>query len=216
MEINLNMRTEITDHLGAVKEIDVHSDGSMFFARSEQMLVIYRLQDGKRLKGFYGSSGYDAAMFDAIGRMLIYQVDDRLYYWDLKAWRDRMTILGSLVEFRDVDMHPGVGLAADGGQDGKITVSKITADEYDPPEFILEGHTNYIEYLQFHPNGRILASSSADFAVKFWDLQNHSQISSQKLHNDFVTSIAFNADGSVMVTGDYSGKIKIWDVKIVE
>ncbi len=211
MEISLNLKFEIIDHQGAVKEIDLHQDGKSFFARSDQMLVLYSLKDSRRLKGFYDSNGYDAAVFDPSGKMLIFQSDDKLHYWDIAKWRDTMTISGTINEFRDSDVHDELGLIADGGHEGKIAVRDITADEYATPDFTLEGHTNYVEYVRFHPSGKVLASGSADMTLRFWDINNRGEIASHKIHDDFVTAIGFSADGSVMVTGDYSGKIKIWD-----
>lgn len=214
MDITLNLKKEFKDHQDAVREISVHQDGNFFFSRSGSMLILYNFPEGSKIRGFYDSAGYEAAMFDSDGSNLIYMSDDKLHFLDLDIWKVRMVIPGELTEYRDEDMHSGVGLKANGKQNGAIEVRKIIADDYDPPEFVLEGHTNYIEYSKFHPNGKILATGSADMTLKFWDLELRKEIGSHRIHDDFVTAIAFNNDGSMMVTGDYAGTIKVWDINI--
>ena len=214
MEVVLRQITGFSDHQDAVREISIHPDGKVFFARSDSMLIIYDFHGYRKIRGFYDSSGYDAAIFDGDGKYLIYKSDDSLHYLDLSIWKDRMVIPGELNEYRDQDTHTGIGLKVDGKENGSIEVRNIIADDYDPPEFVLEGHTNYVEYARFYPTGKILASGSADKTLKFWDIMERKEISTHKIHDDFVTAIAFNKEGTLMITGDYSGKIKVWEIKI--
>ncbi len=215
MEIQITQRGEITDHQGGVKDLDVHPNGKIFFARSDEMLVIYDIREGRKLKGFYDSAGYESAMFDPATGMLVYQSDEKLHFWDLATWRERMVHAGELFEFRNSDMHPESGLYAVAGEGGRIELRTITADSFDSPDFVLEGHGNYVEYVRFHPSGKILSSGSADMTLRFWDIPGRQEISSHKVHSDFVTAIAFNPSGNVMISGDYKGNIKIWDFKII-
>jgi WD40 repeat protein len=143
--------------------------------------------------------------------MLMFMSGDAVHYFDLACWQERMVYQGELKEIRDADAHLGVGLWAKADQTGGINVYKIGADEDEPPEFTLQGHTHYVEYLTFHPSGKILASGSADNTIRFWDLLAASEISSHKVHDDFVTSLAFNQNGNLLVSGDYSGCLKVWD-----
>jgi WD40 repeat protein len=214
MEVVLRQIAELKDHQDAVREIGIHPDGKVFFARSDAMLVIYDFHEYRKIKGFYDSSGFDAAILEGDGKYLVYLSDGNLHYLDLNIWKERMVIPGELFEYRDQDMHSGIGLKVDGKEGGSIEVRKIYADEDDPPEFVLQGHTNYIEYARFYPTGKILASGSADKTLKFWDMVERKEISTHKIHDDFVTAIAFNKDGTMMITGDYSGKMKVWEIKI--
>jgi WD40 repeat protein len=36
----------------------------------------------------------------------------------------------------------------------------------------LQGHTNWVRSIAFHPNGQLLASGGADNRVILWDIQN--------------------------------------------
>jgi WD40 repeat protein len=216
MEVKLTQRGEITSHRGAIREIKIHSSGKFFFARSDQMLVIYDLNSLDRLHGFYGSAGFSGATFTADYSSLMYQTDEKVHYFDLNHWNEKLIVTGEIFENRDHDAHPGKGLYADGNESGVIEVRKLGADDIDPPDYTLEGHKNFIEYVQFFPTGAFLASGSADKTIKFWDLESRTEISSFEIHNDFVTAIAFSADGKYMISGDYSGDVKIWDISVSE
>jgi len=215
MEIGLTLRSELKDHQGGIRDIAVHESGRLFYVRTDQMMVLYDLASAAKLRGFYDSAGYDAAVFDTTGRMFLYQSAGRIHYWDLSVWQDRLVVPGEMVEFRDIDTYPKTGLRADGTDEGTIEVRRIVADSDDPPEFVLEGHQRYVECVRFHPSGRVLASGSADMTLRFWNLEARSQISSHKVHDDFVTALAFSPDGAVLISGDYSGVVRIWDFRIV-
>lgn len=214
MEVVLREVALFGDHQDAVREIGIHQNGKLFFARSDAMLIIYDLRERRKLSGLYSSSGYDAAMFDSDEKNLIYMSNDSLHFFDLSIWKERMVIPGELFEFRGEDMHSGAGLKVDGKEDGSIEVRNIRADEYDPPEFVLQGHSGYVESARFHPNGKILASGAADKTLRFWSIPERREISSHKVHDNVVTAIAFNTDGNLLITGDYSGKIKVWEISI--
>ena len=84
MDITLTQITELRDHQGAIKEIEVHKDGRLFFARSDDMLILYDLKENRKVTGFYDSAGYDAAIFDPSGNMLVYMSDEKLHYYKME------------------------------------------------------------------------------------------------------------------------------------
>ncbi|MCX6647026.1 MAG: hypothetical protein NTY09_11840 [bacterium] len=114
MEVVLRQITGFSDHQDAVREIGIHPDGKVFFARSDSSLIIYDFHEYRKIRGFYDSSGFDAAMFDGEEKYLIYMSDGKLHYLDLSIWKDRMVIPGELNEYRDLDAHTGIGLKVDG------------------------------------------------------------------------------------------------------
>jgi WD40 repeat protein len=214
MNISLTLRTEFKDHPDAIREIGVHREGAWFFARSEDILALYDLKAGKKLRGFYDSSGYSAAAWGADGRTLLYMTGDTVHFFDLGVWQDRLVVPGELKEFRDNDVHLGEGMHAVSDQGGAIKIYRLGADEDEAPEFVLDGQAPYVEYLAFHPSGKLLASAMGDRMIQFWDLASRSVVSSIKVHDDSVTSLAFSPDGSVLISGDYVGRLRIWDFKI--
>jgi WD40 repeat protein len=211
MQVTLKPRAEFTDHQSAIREIAVHPDGRLFLARSNEMIVLYDLAESRKVRGFYSSMGYDSAAFGFEGKTLVYETEEKVHYFDLLKWQERMVVSGELCESRDSDVSSAAGLVADGDESGKIAVRRIGPEQEGPPEFILEGHEGYIECVRFHPSGALLASGGSDMTVRFWDLEGRKQIAGVKAHEDFVTALAFSPDGSVFISGDYSGRLKVWD-----
>lgn len=58
----------------------------------------------------------------------------------------------------------------------------------------------------------VLASSSGDYTVKIWDLENGKPKLTLK-GNDIFTSLSWSADGSTLVTTSRDKKLRFWDVR---
>jgi WD40 repeat protein len=214
MKIDLTPLYDLHDHVSPVRELGIHKGGKLFFSRSDDMLLIYDLEKGVKLQGFYDSEGYSAAAFSPDGRNLIFDSDSMIHHFDIRCWQEKMVVSGEMWEHRNSDGCMDSGLRAIGDEQGVIKVYKLGAVEDGEPEFVLEGHKGYIEYVAFAPNGRILASGSGDHTIRFWDMDNRTEVSVKEVHDDAVTSLAFNPEGTIMISGDYRGNVKIWNVKM--
>lgn len=66
----------------------------------------------------------------------------------------------------------------------------------------LKGHSSSVTDVVFHPNEFLLASSSTDGTVKFWDLESFLQVSATNYQSDIgpIRKIAFHPDGKTMIT----------------
>ena len=217
MHIKLSLDKELRYHQSAVREIGVHGEEKLFFARSDDMLVLYHLESGEKVMGLYASEGYSGAFFGPGSGTLTYASGGMVHSFDLHAWQDRMVYPGELYELRDTAVHVGKALRARGGQDGIIRVYGIWSREDEDPMFELSGHKAYIEYLVFDPSGEFLLSSSGDRTIRAWDLSMRAEVPVDQmredgagpLHRDIVTALAFTPDGSKLLTGDYSGVLRI-------
>lgn len=62
----------------------------------------------------------------------------------------------------------------------------------------LKGHNSAITDVVFHPNEFLLASSSTDGTVKFWDLESFQQVSTTINDAGPIKQITFHPDGKVL------------------
>jgi len=76
----------------------------------------------------------------------------------------------------------------------------------------LEGHTHLVSCVAFSPDGKTLASGSADNTVRLWNVSTGKSTATLKDHADWVSSVAFSPDGKTLASGSRDGTIKFWDV----
>ena len=70
----------------------------------------------------------------------------------------------------------------------------------------LIGHSSGVLSVAFSPNGRMVASGSADETVKLWNTQTGALLKTLTGHDDNVTSVAFSPGGQVVVSGSWDGQ----------
>ena len=79
----------------------------------------------------------------------------------------------------------------------------------------LEGHSGQVCSLAFSPDGKTLASGSADHSVKLWDVITGRSLGTLEGHNSEVASVVFSPDGKTIASAagyhDKDKTIKLWD-----
>jgi WD40 repeat protein/serine/threonine protein kinase len=83
--------------------------------------------------------------------------------------------------------------------------------EYHGEQSRLRGHSDAVTAVAFSPDGRLLASGSADRLVKLWNLITGKETLSLNGHEKGVTSLAFSPDGSRLVSGSTDKTVSLWD-----
>ncbi len=76
----------------------------------------------------------------------------------------------------------------------------------------LIGHSNIINEMEWSPDGRILASSSMDQTVRFWDTASGELIRKKRKGKDQVFRIAWLPDKTSHILAIHEGNImRVWD-----
>ncbi|MBN3287075.1 CORO7 protein, partial [Polyodon spathula] len=102
------------------------------------------------------------------------------------------------------------------GEDAKIRVWLVPEgglkETVSEPQCILQGHTEKIYSLKFHPLASgIIASSSYDLTVRLWDLGSGREVRVLQGHQDQIFSLAWSPDGQFLATVSKDRKVRIYD-----
>jgi WD40 repeat protein len=78
---------------------------------------------------------------------------------------------------------------------------------------ILSGHTDGVKSVAFSPDGKTLASGSADSSIILWDMATNQPIGKALTgHTGIIFSVAFSPDGRILASGSKDGTIILWDM----
>ncbi|MBE9127099.1 MULTISPECIES: serine/threonine-protein kinase [unclassified Coleofasciculus] len=80
----------------------------------------------------------------------------------------------------------------------------------------LRSHVSSINAIAFSPDGKILASGSADRTVKLWNLIHMTLRCTLSGHSSLVDAVAFSPDGHLLASGSWDYAIKIWNLETEE
>lgn len=102
------------------------------------------------------------------------------------------------------------------GDDAKIRVWQVPkgglTETLTEPEFILQGHTEKIYSIKFHPLASgLLVSSSYDLTVRLWNLESEEQVKILTGHQEQIFGMAWSPDGKLLATVCKDGKVRIYD-----
>jgi WD40 repeat protein len=78
------------------------------------------------------------------------------------------------------------------------------------PDFI--DHREYVYSVAFSPDGKYLASGSADKTIKLWSVESQKEVTTLQGHSSSVLSLEFSPDGKYLASGSSDNTVKLWSV----
>lgn len=74
----------------------------------------------------------------------------------------------------------------------------------------LEGHRRLITALTISPDGKLLASASADQTIRLWDLPGAEMVQKLDNHTSFVVSLSISPNGDLLASGSADKTVRLW------
>jgi hypothetical protein len=84
------------------------------------------------------------------------------------------------------------------------------------PAHQLKGHTDGILSVAYSPDGRLLASGSADHMIKLWDASTFKEVRTLEGHASIILNVRFTPDSKHLLSSSYDSKIIQWNVQTGE
>ncbi|KAK4129316.1 WD40 repeat-like protein [Parathielavia appendiculata] len=79
------------------------------------------------------------------------------------------------------------------------------------PHLVLQGHTRAVSQVRISPDGRWIASASADGTAKIWDAATGAHLETLVGHMAGVSCVAWAPDSNTLATGSDDKAIRLWD-----
>lgn len=191
-----------------ITALAINRDGSLLGATGRNGTLRILGGDGQRrwtLRGHHGQNVTGAAFLPDGKRMVSIGRDSEATIWDTTTGRTTAVLRGAEQPPRAVATAPD-GHIAVAGEDTRI----LYYNGQGKLERIFKGHRDFVNSLAFSPDGRTLASGSADTALILWSVDTGQALRTLPCGAE-INALAFSPDGKRVAVGTADGLVGLWE-----
>jgi WD40 repeat protein len=196
---------------GRGNQIHVYDAGSGKFIRS-LIDPALKLQDGKAVKGAHVSI-VESLTYSPDGKFLVSGSFQEVAVWDAQTGVLRQRLFGFAHNVVALAFAPdGKLLATAGGaptEDGEIKLFAVGT--WLPVAQIQNCHSDTVYGICFSPDGKRLASCSADKFVKVFEVPSGKFIKAFEGHTHHVLDVGWQSNGKLLASAGADNTVKVWD-----
>jgi U4/U6 small nuclear ribonucleoprotein PRP4 len=141
--------------------------------------------------------------------------------FETKTLKQLTTLKGHTDKVNHISFHPEALVnipeigpnVATASSDGLIKLWTLKLGWETQKSANFKGHEDRVNSVDFHPMGKVLASTSHDKTWRLWDLETKKELLLQEGHISPVYPLSFQKDGALLATGDLSGIGLVWDLR---
>ena len=183
------------EHPPEVKALAFVADGTLLSAGRDHQIRVWD-RDGRVVHVLEGHTGaVEALALSADGRWLASgSADNTVKLWRFADGTPRQTLRGHMDRVYGVAFNQD-NLLASGGADNSVKLWAYQAgDTWSTEPHSLDAHVNWVYQVRFSPDGKRLASASADRTVKVWS-RDGTLLKSLRGHRAGVRDVRFAPTG---------------------
>lgn len=216
---NPNHTLSFDDHTGNVTAVAIQADGKWLASSSEDGTVkVWDMRTGHVQRNYkHKCPVNDVVIHPNQGELISCDNDGNVRIWDL----GENTCTHQLVPEDDVPVR-SVSVASDGtmlvagNNKGNCYVWKMSNNRDVTsltPITKIRSHGKYITKVLLSPDGKHLATCSADYTARIWSTEdNFSLETTLQGHQRWVWDCAFSADSAYLVTACSDHYVRLWEL----